>query len=270
MYNATLLIIAGCLACTMQAQDKTDSTTVLLTKNDSLFYYDQELNDKFYVFRKLDAERDLDDQLLPVNEIIEIAIRNHPQVKEQEETRKALEYQAEQARRQWQQNIVGNASYFQGTQYQVSTIPNDNTQTAIFGNGLRYGVSVNVPLFEFSGRKSRIRAFQHQAAASTYRKEEIELELSRQVIFEYTRLVTAQRMLKIEARGRDQTAMHLSNAELEFKSGDISISEYARISDVAKKAELDFEIARRDFFTAYYQFEQLVGEKMENLTVRRK
>lgn len=264
-------VIAGLtliLAGAAEAQVK-DTALVLRSRSDSLFYYDNEISDKFYAFRRLNVEKDLDAQLLPLSEIIEIAVNNHPLVKAQEENIKSAESQSELSRRQWQQNIMGNINYFEGSQNQFTTLSNDVNQTSVFGNGLRYGVSVNIPLFEFSGRKSRIRQYEHQVQAQAYTRDEIKLQVAQEVIDEYTRLISAQRILKIQARGRDQTTMHLSNAELEFKTGDITVSEYGRIAETAKQAEVDFEMARREFFNAYYRFEKLVGEKMENLTVKR-
>ena len=233
--------------------------------NDSLMRTDTVLADKFYTKKRFDLNRNLDEQLPSLADLIEIAIDNHPSVKFQEENITSSEYQIQYTKRQWQNNVVGSVNYFGGSQNQVNVVSSEAIQSSVLGNGFRYGVTVNVPLFEFSGRKSRIRLYEHQTKSYVHKREVIELEVSRQVIKEYTYLVSMQRTLKIEAQFLEQAKLNLENVKMAFQRGDADITEWSRISEIEKKSRLDFEFARREYFNSYYQFEKLLGVDLDTL-----
>ncbi len=248
------------------AQIDTIAPVKIETPNDSLFYNDTSIADKFYSKAKgIDISRSLDEQLIPLDSIILIALENHPSLKFQEENILSSQAQVQFSKRQWTQNLAGNVNYSGGVQNQVTILPSEVSQSAVVGNGFRYGVGVTIPLFEFVARQKRVQLFEHQTESYRYRLEETKLELSRQVVYEYTRLVSVQRSLRIEAATRDQAQIQMAQAEKQFKNGDIPITEYVRLYEFSQKSELDFEFWRKEFFNAYYQFELFVGVKMDQL-----
>ncbi len=221
--------------------------------------------DKLIGFKIIDLERDLDEQLIPLVSIIEVALQNHPMVNFQEENILASEAQLAFSRREWSQNVSASANYFYGSQNQLTIASGAANSGAIIGNGLRYGVTVTLPLFELVARKKRNSIYAHQTESYRYKKEEIENEVSRQVILEYARLISNQRSLKIQSATREQARIQMFNAEKDFKSGNIGVVEYTRLTDFYTKAELDYEFWRKEFYSSFYQFEVLVGVKLKDL-----
>ncbi len=259
MYKSLFAICSALLWClSVCAQNQ-------VQKADSLMRTDTALTDRFIPKKKFDLSKNLDEQLPPLPDLIELALTNNPEVKFQQENIKSSEYQIQYTKRQWQNNVIGSANYFGGSQNQVNVFPTESINSSILGNGFRYGITVNVPLFEFFGRTSRIRLYEHQTKSYVHKQEQIELEISRQVIKEYTYLVSMQRTLRIEAQYVEQAAVHLQNTRLAFQRGDATIDEWSRVSEFEKKAQLDFEFARREYFNAFYQFEKLLGVKLESL-----
>ncbi len=221
--------------------------------------------DSFNSFKVIDLDKGLDDQLVSLAEIIEIAKTNSPLLKFQEENIVASEYQVAFAKRQWTQNISMNGSYFYGNQNQLSITNTGDAAGAIIGNGVRYGINVSIPLFEFVARQKRIALYEHQTESYRHRYDELQNEIAKLVIKEYSNLISNQRSLKIQAITREQAVIQKASGEKDFKSGNISITEYSRLTDFQTKAELDYEFWRKEFFLAFYQFEVIVGVKMNEL-----
>jgi outer membrane protein TolC len=60
--------------------------------------------------------------------------------------------------------------------------------------------------------------------------------------------------------------MLMDMANQQFQQGDITIGDYTSVMGLASKAESDYEIAKRDFYTWYQQLERLVGVRLDKLT----
>lgn len=221
--------------------------------------------DNLVSYKVIDLDDDLDDQLISLADIIEVAKRNSPMLQAQVSTVQSNHSQVEFTKQQWTQNISGSASYYQGNNSQVTFLNNEQSTTGSTGSGLRYGVQVVVPLSDFTARKRRVDMYKYQEQASRSRLEELDNALTREVIAEYSKLISNQRSLRIQASSREQAKVQVVNAEKDYKSGNISVMEYTNLCDFYTKAQLDFEFWRKEFYSSYYQFEVLVGVKMKDL-----
>ncbi len=220
---------------------------------------------------KLNLNNDLKEQLLPVDSLIQIAIKNNPGVKMQEALVHSGESQVRYAKSEWMRNIslnfnnsYGNATFFNSSNESAAELQTQNMST-----GYRAGVNINIPLYELFGRQHRINVFRNELEAKDEQRKNTELELARRVIYEYNYAIAAHRMMLISSENMQAALTHEALADKEFAEGVIAIGESSRITEFASKAKMDFETAKREFFLWYMQLETLVGVRLDTL-VRQK
>lgn len=209
---------------------------------------------------------DLSQQLPPLDTLKLIALENSPQVKFQEAVVRKNQAQIDFSKKLWQNNIVGSMNFSTGNQNLLLLDNTSDLQSTSITNGYRAGVNVNIPLYEFSGRKSRIQLHREELSAARYKKEESELLLERQVEAEYYQLIAAQRILKIRADARESAAINEVMAEQQFQQGVIGIAELSRVKEITAKSQVEYEMAYATYFTRYHQFEALIGVSLQKLS----
>ncbi len=219
----------------------------------------------------LDFTSDLKEQLVPLDSIINIAIKNNPAVKAQEALVEAGIDQIRFGRREWQNGITGTFTQSLGNQ---AVIFNTNQepeaiQSSSVQSGFRLGLNVSIPLFLLFGRTSRINVYEHELEVRKQTEEKIKMDISRQVVYEYNNMLSTHRIMLITSNSKGTTRLLSEMAEKQFAQGDISIAEYSSVNAIATKAESDYEIARRDFYNYYQQLEKLIGVRLDTL-VRKK
>ncbi|MBK9319454.1 MAG: TolC family protein [Bacteroidetes bacterium] len=215
----------------------------------------------------LDLNKDLKDQLIPLDSMISIALLNNPGVKAQEALIEAGIDQIKFSRREWQNGVFGSFTQSLGNQ---AVIFNTNQepeaiQSSSIQSGFRVGLNVNVPLFLLFGRTSRINVYEHELEVRKQTEEKIKMEVSRQIIYEYNNMLSTHRLMLITSNSKGTTRLLSEMAEKQFSQGDISIAELSSVSAIATKAESDYEISRRDFYNNYQQLEKLLGKRLDTL-----
>jgi outer membrane protein TolC len=220
---------------------------------------------------KLNLNYDIKEQLIPIDSLIQIAIKNNPGVKMQEALFHSGESQVRYAKSEWLRNISFNFtnSYGNATYFNRSNETPGELQTQNMSTGYRAGVNLSIPLYEFFGRQHRINVFRNELEAKDAQRKNAELELARRVIYEYNYAVAAHRMMLISSENMQAALTHEALADKEFAEGAIALGESSRITEFASKAKLDFETAKREFFLWYMQLETLIGVRLDTL-VRQK
>jgi outer membrane protein TolC len=215
---------------------------------------------------KLNLNHDLKEQLLPIDTIIQIAIRNNPGVKMQEALIRSGEAQVQYAKREWLHDIsfnfnnsYGNTTMF----YNTNEAPQLQTQN--MNTGYRAGINISIPLYELFGRPQRINIYRNELEAKEEQRRNLELELARRVIYEYNYTIASHKMMLISSENMQAALTHQAMADKEFSEGVIPIGESARITEFAAKSKLDFEASKREFFLWYMQLETLLGVRMDTL-----
>ena len=234
-------------------QDRSDSIALRIASDNDL------------LLGHINFLKPLEDQIPSLDALIQICIDNHPRVKFQEENQLSTESQVQFAKREWATNVVGSVNYYEGANnQQITTFDNINTSNSLT-NGLRYGVTVNVPLYLFYGRKKRIGLYEHANKAEEWKIKEVEQEVSREVVRWYSQMIHFQRLMIIDSKALEVAKVNFENAEQEFNRGFIDLNEYSRIQSLMRKSLVDFEFARSEFYSTYKQFEVLIGDKLINL-----
>ncbi len=220
---------------------------------------------------KIDLNKELSDQFVPIDSLIKVAIQNSPTIQAQDALIDASKDQIKFARREWQNGIsgtfsqsMGNQSLFYDSNQEVNTVQSSSLQT-----GYRLGLNVSVPLFLLFGRTSRINVYEHEREVREKTGEKIKLDVSRQVISEYNEMLSAHRILLLSTRSRGTTRLLQEMADKQFAQGDITIADYSSVAAIASKAEQDYEIARSNFYNKYLSLEKLLGVRLDTL-VRKK
>jgi outer membrane protein TolC len=216
---------------------------------------------------RLNLNKELKDQLLPIDSLIEIAARNNPSIKAQEALMNAGEDQIRFARREWQNGISGFFTQSMGNQtlFFDSNQEPAGVQSQSLVTGYRFGLNVNIPLFWFSARTSRINVFKNELDVRAKTRDKLKLDLARQVVYEYNNVLSTHRILLIASSARGNARMLLDMADKQFAQGDMTIADYSSVFAIATKTESDYEIAKRDFYSWYQQLEKLIGVRLDTL-----
>ena len=265
MYSAFVLNIFFASA-NAQSLIATDVDETTLTSDTTINPYDS-VGGKLPKYQTLDLNKDLKDQLLPVDSLIELAIKHNPGIKMQDALVQSGEQQVKYSSKEWLHDIVFNFNQNYGN----STLFYNTNQTAVetqsknLTSGYRAGININIPLYEVFGRNNRVGVYRAELHAKEEKVKDLELELGRRVIYEYNYVLASHRVMQISSNANEAAALHLQMAEKEFKEGAVPVADFARVTEFATKAQIDFEISKREFFSWYQQLEKLVGERLDTL-----
>lgn len=170
-------------------------------------------------------------------------------------------------KRQWSKNVgfVADVRYGTFDNYSLSDVNSLNPSYSYakreefkFG----YGAYLKYPLSDLYDRRNQILIAQaeNEQAESMLKLEKNE---KRQIILkQYYNLLLTQKLLKIKAKSFETAKINLQIAEKEFLDGIIPVSEFARLSDIVSRSEMDFETTKMDFLTEYMILEELTGIKL--------
>jgi outer membrane protein TolC len=132
-------------------------------------------------------------------------------------------------------------------------------------NLTQYGVGayIRFPISDLITRHSQIKQAKTLILQS---KEMVDVQIQavrRQVIMQYNEVINKQHLLKIRVKYLETTRINIQSVEKDFANGLLPVPEYARISEIATRAEADVENTRMEFQTAFMLLEELVGMKLK-------
>jgi outer membrane protein TolC len=170
------------------------------------------------------------------------------------------------SRRLWTQSlgIQGNIGY--GTFdyfYNNSGNPEVNQSYISRQNQTQYQVGgwLNLPLSIVTTQRNQVRLAKLKIDQSQSDLAVLRNEVQKQVIKQYYETIGAQRVLKIKSTSLETTRINMQLAEKSFLKGTITVEEYSRVLEIASSTEVDYELARINFLTAYQTLEVMVGMK---------
>src|SRR5690554_4174471 len=154
-----------------------------------------------------DPEIDLQLRMAPLDTLIEVALKNSPYLKFEETLINRGKNNIRLARRDFHSNLTGFYNYALGNQRFLIGGGGATEQVNNFLDGYRYGFNLSVPLTVFTTRNLKIKQSKAELEGARYRHEQVEMELRKQVIVEYNNLIVAQRVLRIQTTGRENTLL---------------------------------------------------------------
>ncbi len=167
----------------------------------------------------------------------------------------------------WTRNIgiQANVGYGNLYDYSMNSSTSGTTPSSIATSRseTKYSTALylNMPINTIVGRRNQVKLAkteieQAEQMAGVQRDETRQL-----VIRQYNDLILQQRLLRIKSKSFETGRINMQMVEKEFANGIVSVTEYARITDIVAKAEADYESARIDFLTAFMVLEEIVGMK---------
>ena len=217
---------------------------------------------------QLDLTKDVAVQLMPFDDIFELAVSRSPVVKYQDAVTSSLSSAHQLSKLEILNRATGFVNYSTGNQAILSTGETKGTLGQIT-NGYRAGVNLQVSLFDLFGRPQQIKLAQANLQAALMQKETIKLQLKHELITVYQDLVTAQQVLKVRLQDEQTALTAYQVAEAESRQGgtrkpeDLSnaYSRYAQAKTISEEAKGAF------IKNAYY-LEAIVGVPLQQLRLR--
>jgi hypothetical protein len=219
------------------------------------------------IFQSFDIYENIEDQLLPLDTIIDIANEEHPQIKFQEALIRANEYNIKNTRSLWMNTLYAFGNYTTGNQQLTLADVGGTSVDSRITNGYVLGLGLRVPLYEFLGRRNFVNQVKAERDASVEMREVMKVNLNRSVIDEYYELITRQRTMIIAAQNAYTQDVNVELAEQGLLTGQVPMEDYARFVSIRAAAKMLYEEEKRDFYRQFSKFEELVGVKMIELKV---
>ncbi|OIN61279.1 hypothetical protein BLX24_01935 [Arsenicibacter rosenii] len=219
------------------------------------------INDTLY----FDFKKDISAQLLPINQLSDLAVASSPLVKYEKQVTVSQLEAIKLAKSQKFTNASGFVNYSTGNQAILSTTPTGNDAIGQIANGYRAGVTLQLSLFELFGRKHEVRMAQSNQQAAVYRREAIELQVRRELINLYQDLLTAQRILLVKMLDEENSLTALRIAEIEMQQRKLDPNTLANVSNRYSIVKSSTEEVKGQLLKSFYQLEALVGVPMQQL-----
>jgi outer membrane protein TolC len=200
----------------------------------------------------------------PLNVILDSAIARNPRVRFSNLGVVAKEANLKSSRSYWTRNLGLQTDIRSGTWDILSSNSGDGQNPYYFSSKsfqTNYGIGIflKFPLYDLVNRKNQVNMATAELQQAESMAEAQKDELRQQVIKLYNDLLLKQSILRIKSKYLETAKINMQMVEKEFQNGVVPVSEYSRISEIAGRAESDFETARVDFINGYMILEEIVG-----------
>ena len=200
----------------------------------------------------------------PLSVMIDSALAHNAMVRFREEGIVGKQCNLKSYRNYWTRNLGLQADIRYGTFDNFSTNTSEGQSPAVLAtrsSQTNYGVGayIKFPLQDVVNRKNLVRMAQSELDQAHSMAEAQRDEVTQLVIKQYNDVLLKQKLLKIRSKNLSTARVNMEMVEKEFQNGVVSVTEYARISDIVARNESDFEIASTDYVTAYLILEEMIG-----------
>lgn len=208
------------------------------------------------------------EQLLPLDSLITMALEQAPLIKRLSMGQAQREEEIKMARKSWMQHLALTGGYNYGnavladqtaSQQDVNTIFRTNTSATF-----TVGVSLRLPLSEFTTQKNRITIQQYAIKELEYQKEDLEFTITQEVIKRYNDLHRGLTTIKYQAQKVEANEAAVQVTENHFKTGTASIDQYRMALDLLTTSKIELEKTKSDAWYALKSLEQIVGSPILN------
>ena len=212
-----------------------------------------------------DFNRDIAVQLIPFDEIFQLALAYAPTVKFEQAVANSQLAALQLSKLQILQNFTGYANYSTGNQVILSTGTNVSDQLGQIANGYRAGVNVAISIHDLFGRPQQIRLARANYESIQERRRTAEILLRRDVFNLYQDIMLAQRVLQIRLRDDQASLAAFRIAEVELQKGKIAPEAHAFNSNRYAETRTTVEQAKTQFIKSMYALELIVGVPIHQL-----
>lgn len=214
---------------------------------------------------RFDLDKDLAEQLIPLDEIYAIALRNAATLSLEDASITGRVENIKFSRFAIFDGIKPFATFLDGNQtlsLASGAFIGDNFQLT---TGYRYGITAEIPLAELFGRKNKLKIAKSELDAAQARRRIAENEVKKDVIEAYFNLTTNQKILKSRINDELAELTAFRVAEIELQQGKITPEVFSRINSNYINASIAMESARGNFLKSFYTFEVVIGASLSLL-----
>lgn len=211
---------------------------------------------------------DAGSMLPPLEVVIDSALSNDPTLHYQDLQTLSNEYKLKLSRNEWVKNLGFQSDVRYGTFDNFSTNTGDGQTPSILAtksNQTNYGVGVflKVPIDALVNHKSQVNLAKTALEQSETMADAQRREIRQQVIRLYNDVLLKQRLLEIRSKNVYSSRINMALVEKQFRNRQLDAAEYARVAEIAGRAEAEYEAARTDYITAFMILEEIAGFKFQ-------
>lgn len=197
-------------------------------------------------------------QQLPTLEVLlATAVKYSPLVKTQQAAVLKQEAEAKRSGKLWTQSL----QFEVGTRYYNSF----SSEGSVPMLGSQSGISIRISLYDLFAQKNINDRSRYEVQEAQHRTDQQEIVIKQSVVNVYYQATLGLRLLEIASERVQSSLAHKTLAEHEFKSGDIQLSELARIDQIVAQSKSELEKTRASYDEACRQLEVLVGVSLTEL-----
>jgi len=227
-------------------------------------YSQKESNGNFGGRIAFDFKRDIQDQLPPLDSLMNIARAFSPMLEKFKNYSLAEREKIELARKSWSSNIQIQGNYAMGNQSLLlsGSAASDLNQLS---NGYRAGINLGLPIYELFTRPNRIKLAQAEANAARDQMNEAGLLVDREVAQTYYQLLASFKQMLVTQSFTDKAIVNDMLAEKQLEKNQVSLADYTRIAEIRAGSESRKFEAEKNFYNAYFSLQIILGVPLDTL-----
>ncbi len=202
--------------------------------------------------------------LPPLSVLIDSAINHNAMMKFRNLDVITKEYNIKSQNSYWIKNLGIQADARYGTFDNFSTNTSEGQNPSLLATRstqMNYGIGafVKLPFYDLLNRKNQMKMARLELSQARSMVDAQRDEIRQTVIRLFNDVLLKQRLLEIKSKNLGNARINMAMVEKQFQNRTVDIAEYARISEIAGRAEADYEAARSDYITAYMILEEITG-----------
>lgn len=200
-----------------------------------------------------------------LNVLIQTALENSPMIKQQEAMVTMREWQKKSAQIDWSRYLElfteGRWGTYDYVVFGGATAPTTPPSTMRYNVGTR----IQLNLFDALDQNKKVKVAESILDFEKAKVEEAKRVIIDEVIKQYNQVITYREIVKIKSDNLQSQIANRERMEMQFAGAEEDLMEYARITEIATKAQEEFELAKKEFRVAYMLLENLVGVQLDQL-----
>jgi len=237
--------------------------TLTITTSFIIKVYGQETKNQNIVIDPL--KDDIFKVLPPLEVIIDSALLNNANIKFWQADIAKNESKILTKKRYWLKHIRvgGSVSYGTYDNYsldQTATLPSYMYSKQ---NQSRYSSNLllSIPLYDLTDRRNELNFAELEKKQAVYKLESTAEEIREKVVSIYYNVLNYYDKLKIYSENLETSELNMRVAEKEFLNGQISISEYSRLTSIHANNKILYQGAKSEFITNFMLLQEVAGFK---------
>ena len=208
------------------------------------------------------------ERLRPLDVLIQDALANAPLINRLSKGQAQKEQEIILNRKAWTQHIALTGGYNYGNGVVADNLSSPTDTQAVFRTSTfasySVGVSLRLPLSEFTTQKNKVKIHQLAIEELEYQKEDMRNVITEEVIKRYNSLERALTTIKLQALKVESDEAAVQVTETYFKSGTADIDQYRMALDILTTAKIELEKTKSDAWYYKRTLEEIVGAPILN------